>query len=280
MRGALAVLLLGLACAPRPRAGEGPREELVRAEGAVVRLVYAAADAEAAQQGAQVLPGALARAQRWGRLSAPVAITLQPDHDALEAAANQEGYPWMRGWARYASVDLQSPGSWQLVGAPDDAYVGEVLAHELTHCAMYQASASEWSWAYKGIPLWFREGMASVAAGQGHRRDGLERIARFYDEAGPGASASRSAAGGGRGDPLSDPEPLYRREDKLVYSTAHHAFEFLLARYGDAGVRAVLAEMSAGHRFDGAFERAIGIPPRAFEADFRRYVTWRGWKKG
>jgi hypothetical protein len=279
MRGVAVLLFAGLACLPRARDGDGPRETLVRAEGAAVRIVFGPADAESARQVAEVLPGALARAQRWGRLAVPVTVTLHADHEALETAVSQEGYPWMRGWARYASIDLQSPRSWELLGTPDDAYVGEVLAHELTHCVLYQVAASDWSWAYKGIPLWFREGMASVTAGQGHRREGLERIARFYDEARPALAVKGAAPEGGRGDPLSDPEPLYRREDKLVYSTAHHAFDFLLARYGEGRVRAVLAEMGAGHRFDGAFERALGLPPRAFEADFRRYAAWRGWSR-
>lgn len=241
-------------------------------------LRYQPEDAAAAEQVKRALARAVPAATRWGMLDASVQVTIHPTHEALEAAAQRPGEAWMRAWARYASVELQSPRTWSS-GRASDEQMAQLLAHELTHCAMYQASASEWSWAYKGIPLWFREGMASVAAGQGHRRDGLERIARFYDQLGPGVAASGRGAEGGRGDPLSDPEPLYRREDKLVYSTAHHAFEFFVERYGDAKVRAVLAEMSAGHRFEGAFERAVGIPPRAFEADFRRYVAWRGWKR-
>ena len=57
--------------------------------------------------------------------------------------------------------------------------VAELLTHELTHCLMYQRSATADSWPYKGIPLWFREGMASVTAHQGYRRPHDEDIARY-----------------------------------------------------------------------------------------------------
>jgi hypothetical protein len=63
-----------------------------------------------------------------------------------------------------------------------------------------------------------------------------------------------------------------------VYDTAHLAFQFLLARYGEDRVRGLLHAMSEGHLFRAAFEAVMGIPVEAFEADFRRYIVWRGWK--
>jgi hypothetical protein len=275
-RIALSCLVLALGCSAGLRElRRGELTDTVEAAGAVVRLVYPPSEAQAAKDVAAALPGALAIAQRWGPLSGPVTVRLHPDHESLEAAAGQDGFPWMRGWARFASVDLQSPRTWGLVASPDQAYVEEVLAHELTHCVMYQASGSEWSWAYKSIPLWFREGMASVTAGQAHRRDGLERLARFYARSGP--LPARAGDAGGHGDPLSRPELLYRTEDRLVYSAAHHAFRFLLDRYGERRVREVLAGMRSGAHFERAFQQAIGIAPARFEDEFRRYVAWRGW---
>ena len=45
------------------------------------------------------------------------------------------------------------------------AALNELLTHELTHCVMYQRAGTDLNWSLKGIPLWFREGMASVTAG-------------------------------------------------------------------------------------------------------------------
>ena len=80
------------------------------------------------------------------------------------------------------------------------------------------------------------------------------------------------------GDPLSDPDPLYQSEADLVYGTAHLAFQFLVSRYGEERVQKVLASMSVGHLFPDAFGSAIGIPVEEFEADFRRYIAWHGWR--
>jgi hypothetical protein len=38
--------------------------------------------------------------------------------------------------------------------------------------------------------------------------------------------------------------------------------------------------MGDGHGFQVAFSTAIGISAEAFEAEFRRYVAWRGWETG
>jgi hypothetical protein len=288
---ALALVLAAAAagCAPRLAGGGGdgrPRVERFTAGGAAFRLVYLDEDSAVAEQLKQVLAEVAPAAQRWGALQAPVTITVHPSHEALEAAVQREGFEWLRAWARYASIDLQSPRSWSFLG-PSREQIAELVLHELTHCAMYQNAGSEWSWPYKGIPLWFREGLASVNAGQGHRRPGPDRIARFYQGALPAAPGSGGGGGGngaprGRaradGDPLTDPEPLYQDDSELVYGTAHLAFEFLVRRYGEERVRAVLDHMGRGEFFGPAFRRAIGLAPEEFEREFRRYLIWEGWR--
>jgi hypothetical protein len=242
----------------------------VRAGEAVFHLQYVPEDAGTALQVKAVLEWAVSAAERWGRLSAPVLVTIHPTHRALEAAAHREGYPWLRAWARYGSLDLQSPRTWSR-GAASDAEVAQLLAHELTHCVMYQSAASERTWTNVGIPLWFREGMASVTAGQEHERARPEAIWRFYRE-------QRAAGTPSAGDPLAQPEPLYRWESELVYGTAHQAFRFLLDRYGEERVRRLVARMGEGSSFQDAFQHAVGISLQDFEGDFRRYVVWQGWR--
>jgi hypothetical protein len=277
--------VLASACAPRLAGGPEQRVRPVTVGGARFRILHQPEDRAAAEQVAAALLVAVPRVARWGGLSTPVTITIHPTHERLEAAVRRPGYGWLRAWARHSKIDLQSPRTWRLFGA-SDADVAELLTHELAHCAMYQQAATEYTWPFQGEPLWFREGLASVTAGQGYRRGTLEDLWRFYAEGGPAAGqedlpppgADPGGAGGGA-DPIANPEPLYQRRSHVVYDASHHAFAFLLARYGEARVRAVLRKMGEGRRFAEAFQAEIGISEAEFAADFRRYVVWQGWRR-
>lgn len=228
------------------------------------RLEYAPGDAEGAAMVRRAVEAAAPRLRRWGDFEAPPRITVLAHHDALEEATGKEGWPWLRAWARRDEVLVQSPTTW-FEGGATQAQTNELLLHELTHSLMYQLAAPGDDARKKGIPAWFREGMASVTADQGYRRGTLHELAR----------ALRAE----RGDPLGGGEGLWREESAAVYTTAHHAFGFLLERIGDRGVRRLLAAMRRGADFDAAFLEIAGGPRAAFEEDFRRYVlsqTWRG----
>jgi hypothetical protein len=281
----LASVLLAAGCAPRVADEEaGPRTERFEVDGAAFRVAYQPEDESVAKDLRRVLEEVYPIARRWGELRAPVTITIHPTHEALEEAVHRDGYEWLRAWARYATIDLQSPKSWSLFGA-DRQHFRELVLHELTHCVMYQNAATDWSWPYKGIPLWFREGLASVTAEQGYRRPQVKDIFVYYERHSPGAGDGAGGGGGGRGkarrgsDPLTDPEPLYQAESDVVYGTAHVAFEFLLGRYGEERVQAILRNMRQGDAFDDGFRKAIGIRSEDFEKEFRRYVIWQGWRR-
>jgi hypothetical protein len=244
-RPALAALvLLAAGCAPRLPAGSEPLAATVSVTVTVgeFRLVVVSRpeDAADARRVAAALEQAIPRAARWGTLEVPVTVTIHPSHAALEAAVRRPGYAWLRAWATYSAIELQSPATWRLFGARDRELL-ELLAHELTHCVMYQRATTAQGWRRQPIPLWFREGLASHAAGQAHRRGTVEDLWRFYREALPGSGDGEVAAGAAarlargrttRGDPLADPELLDQDRSGLVYGAAHHAFQFLLARYG------------------------------------------------
>lgn len=283
---AAALLVISAGCIHRVRTDVAPRVEDVKVGSARFVVTYWPDDARSARKVVDALALAAPRVARWGPLSQPVAITVRPTHDALEAAVHREGYDWLRAWARYAEIDIQSPDSWSIF-EPSEAEVVELVTHELAHCAMYQNAATEFNWPYKGIPLWFREGLASVTAHQGYRRGKLEDLWRYYEQSAagsggdgaPGASARVAAgSGAGEGDPIADPDPMYQRQSEVVYGAAHHAFRFLLERYGQRKVDEVLALMAGGKTFGRAFEDAIGITEPEFTADFRRYVVWQGWR--
>ncbi|MCP3101746.1 hypothetical protein LZ198_22985 [Myxococcus sp. K15C18031901] len=234
--------------------------------GAVITVEYRERDANAAAQVRLAVERALPRLARWGTFDDPVTIIVHPNHAALERAANRSGHDFLRAWARYEQIELQSPRTWTLLGA-SQPQVDELLLHELTHSLMYQVASDRMGWTRKRIPLWFREGMASYTAEQGYRVPSLEDLARFW--------GSPSGA-----DPIAQADTLYRGDSDIVYGAAHHAFTFLVRRYGEPAVRGILHAMSQGPDFPEAFVEAVGLPPDAFLRDFRHYILWRGFKGG
>ncbi len=289
MRGVAlaACLTLGVGCVHRVRVDVPPRVDDVRVGSVRFLVTYWPDDELSARKVTDALAVAVPRVTRWGTLPQTISITIRPTHQLLESAVRRDGYDWLRAWARYSEIDIQSPDSWSLF-KPSPQEVAELVTHELTHCAMYQHAATEFNWPYKGIPLWFREGLASVTAEQGYRRGKVEDLWRYYEQSAPGSGGdgapgarARVAAGpgAGEGDPIADPDPMYQRQSEVVYGAAHHAFRFLLDRYGEQKVAAVLELMARGRTFGRAFEEAIGITEPEFTADFRRYVVWQGWRR-
>jgi hypothetical protein len=160
---------------------------------------------------------------------------------------------------------LQSPRTWP--GPPvDDADLTELLAHELTHCLMFQRSAGPEDWTRRKIPLWFREGMASWTAKQGYRRPTLEDLARELARRPPK-------------EVFTDGEALSKTQERFVYGMAHHAFSFLMKRYGEETVDKILTGMHGGLLFTVAFARAVGIEEDVFADEFERFVRWGGHRR-
>ncbi|MFW5878929.1 MAG: hypothetical protein ACOCVR_03835 [Myxococcota bacterium] len=200
----------------------------------------------------------------WGELQHRVHIDILPSHDALESAVGRRGYPWLRAWARFDEVFLQSPATYDLFerGAGN---LTELLTHELTHCVMYQRAATreEWRARDRSIPIWFREGMASYTARQGHRRLSEARLVEWREKTGR--------------DPLGEAPALYQRRPEIAYGAAHWAFAFLVERYGARAVRGILDAMYEGRDFHLAFEEVIGLSVRTFREEYLRYLDWGGW---
>jgi hypothetical protein len=248
-------------------------------------IVYSPEDAASAAKVRRALEDSVPRIERWGGLRYPVTVTVHPTHEALEDAVHRQKYEWLRAWARFQTIDLQSPRTWSFFGARQGK-LDELLTHELTHCAMYQAAGDEHTWMYKDIPRWFAEGIAAFTARQGYRYGGIEELWAFYQEKLPGSGGgvparTRAAAYAvpQPGDPIVDSDQLYQDQSDVVYGAAYHAAEFLVSRYGEGRVYEVIRLMGTGLRFPAAFAKAIGISDAEFAADFRRYVLWQGWRR-
>lgn len=265
------VLAPGCAAARRSPGVEAPSRAspdavLVETEVGSFRVEAPPSDEDGAQKVREAIIHAGPKLAKWGTLREPVVVRVHPTHKALERAAERSGYAWLRAWARYDVVDVQSPRTWGLFGA-NQSQVDELLLHELTHSVMYQVASDRANWRRTGIPVWFREGMASYTSEQGYRWPSLEQLTRYLSD-------------NPKQDVLAFPAEMYQEESAVVYGAAHHAFTFLVKRYGEASVRALLKEMGQGATFPAAFEHAVGLPLASFERDFDRYVRWRGFKGG
>ena len=236
---------------------EAPLAVEVRGPGLLFEVRY---PRDHAMEAAHIGGGLLAagpRLSRWGRFRHGVTVRILPDHEALEARIGVHGYPWLRAWAFGDQILLQSPRSWGEPSADAREDVAELLVHELTHALMYQLLQPADGGFPEEPPLWFREGMASVTAGQGHRRLALDGLRRWQQEH-PSAD-------------LLHPTPeLYRTEKEAVYAAAHRAFELLVASRGDQSVRDVLRSVRSGARFEDAFAATTGEPLAGFEAKAMR----------
>jgi len=245
-----------LACAtarPSAPAADQPLTARVQAPGLLFELSYLSSDAADVARIGSGLLAAGPRLSRWGSFRQGIVVRVYPDHESLEAAVERRGYLWLRAWAYGDQILLQSPRSWNSVSLDEE--LSELLAHELTHSLMYQLMDSgDGPAALEEPPLWFREGMASVTAGQGHRRLSAEELSRWI-AAHPGA------------DVLHPSVELYRAEKEAVYGAAHRSFDLLLNVAGEQAVRDVFRGVREGARFADAFKAATGHGLSEFEQE-------------
>ena len=172
---------------------------------------------------------ALHDVNRWGTLQMLLTITLHGNHKELEKAVGVRDYGWLRAWATYDTIDIQTPGTWG--GGRLEERIKKVLTHELTHTIMYQAIGTKDTWASIYIPIWFREGMASTTARQGNWRFSRNELNQRFLSNAPSINL------------FSNPKTLLQTEARLIYSASHWLFTDLIARYGEDSVRNLLKEI-------------------------------------
>jgi tetratricopeptide (TPR) repeat protein len=119
------------------------------------------------------------------------------------------------------------------------------LFHEYAHALFHRATGG------KPAPTWLNEGLADVA--------------RLRGDPGPQVRCHPDVHRALEGSFQRIPD---WRSASLAYLEARHAVERIAERHGEAGVRAVLAELSTGAPFPAAFERALGEEYATFAAAF------------
>jgi hypothetical protein len=265
-------LLLGLGaggCAT-PRARE---PEVVVSGSGQIRVEFVEWHEETSDLLKQAVPRAAKVLDRWGGLSEPVRITVVNSHWELEETVGRP-LPGISAWARRNQVVLWDPRWWPLAPGVEEhgplaaqiraTQVTDLLKHELTHSLMFQrAGGPPWDPANR-IPFWFREGMATVTAGEGSQWPPPESLAQWLSSH-PGV------------DLLKDAPKLVRTHPEIAYGAAFHAFQFLEGRYGDATVLRILDRMRVREGFPDSFKEILGISVQSFATDFRRYLQWRGF---
>ena len=208
-------------------------------------LEFMEEDRQESQRVQDALQKAMDKVSRWGNLPYPTTIKVYPSHQSLLLAVRRFGLDWLRGWACFDTVYLQSPRTWVI---PDrQKRLEELLTHELAHVLTYQQASTPENWHDLALPFWFREGFASVVAEQGERRGTKKHVKSYY--------LSETFVG----DPLLQPEKVMKDQPAMAYAIAHWCFHDLLAHIGKERILAVFEEMRQGRRFRRAFYLATGL---------------------
>ena len=272
MKRALVATLL-LAGAPCCVTVRGSDPALLQTDAGTVRVDFVEWNEETSDLLRSAVPEAAKALSRWGGLREPVRITVVNSHWELEEMVGRP-LPGLSAWAKRTQVVLWDPRWWPLppIVQQDPALAARIrrtqvtglLKHELTHSLMFQrAGPPKWD-PQDRIPFWFREGMATVTAGEGAQWPPPESLSQWLVKH-PEAELLRNA------------QTLARTNPAIAYGAAYHAFDFLAHRYGDATVLRILDLMRVHGGFPEAFREALGISVDSFETDFRRYLGWRGF---
>ena len=266
-----ALLLGGALCCVGVRRSDAA---MLQTEAGTIRLDFVEWHDETADLLKWAVPRAATVLTRWGGLHEPVRITVVNSHWELEEMVGRP-LPGISAWARRTQIVLWDPRWWPLPPSAQDnptlaatlrrTQVIGLLKHELTHSLMFQRVGRLPADPGNRIPFWFREGMATLTAGEGAQWP-------------PPESLSQWLAKHPDVDLLQDAPNLARTDPAIAYGAAYHAFAFLERRYGDATVLQILDEMRVRDGFPDAFREALGISVETFATDFRRYLSWRGFQ--
>jgi len=169
----------------------------------------------------------------------PIPVVLYPDRTYQE-----EGHVSWSAGVYDGKVRLPSAGA--------DLYslrFRGTLFHEYAHALFQRATGG------KGGPAWLNEGFADVA--------------KLRADPGPAVRCTSDV----HRYPLRTLEGSFgrigdHRSAHLAYLEGRHAVERILERHGEAGVRALLAELATGAPFAAAFARALGEEYATFAAAF------------
>lgn len=199
--------------------------------------------------------------QMWGKLEHPIHVRIFPTHVSLEQAVNRQ-YRWLRAWAMFDQLYLQSPRTWH---PRQRSSLPKLLVHELTHVIMFQQCCSSQNWFRQHIPFWFREGMASVTAEQGTWRMSRMQLRELLQSDWGKVF-------------WQNPSKHLDRSQREAYSLAHWMFVDLMRwcrnknAQGTSAILQLLQHMKQGHAFASAFQHSCGVSLAGFRERFLQHA--------
>jgi hypothetical protein len=209
-----------------------------------------------------VLQQAAATAQRSDRLAAMGGLrrtVFLEVLDRMEDVTRRGAPEWAGGFTTGPTqVYLLSYAIGTLCGRPRPW--NEMTLHELAHAQL-------WQWAGSQQPRWFKEGYAMWVARQ--------------DPAASTADIAWWAVRFGGQRPLtttwSAPEtttaPVAERSRVTdAYGVSCEGVRFLVERFGESALKAIITGMHEGAGFDEAFRAATGLTSEAFEQAFLEHL--------
>ena len=259
---AILIICLGACAAKQNVRFDRYRDYLFPELEAQIHVEYTSENHWDAEFVAEAMKHAVPKVSQWGRFREPLLIRIFPKHENLEQAIERRNYPWLRGWSRFDEILLQAPSTWG--GVKLEKRVRELITHELTHVVMYQTIGDADDWYGKPIPFWFREGMASFVAEQGHFRLSRIELAAYY------------LGEGYVGDPISEAAKIVRTHPKEVYSVGHWMFSDLVEKVGREKIVRLMRTMRQGLTFREAWLETLGFPLSEFVDDWRETLIAGG----
>ncbi len=193
--------------------------------------------------GDQLLATALAALDRLeqrigGTVPGPMMIMIYETTSDMRAALPPNSADWIGGQAR--------PDLGLIIGAiapGNDAEVGRLIPHELSHLVLYQATENN----YGGTPVWFDEGLA--VANQDSPDFGF--TARVKTAASDGELIPLRA--------LASSFPNDPEKALLSYAQSESIVRYIEATYGVDGIARLVDQFRQGVTDDVAIESALGV---------------------
>lgn len=193
----------------------------------------------------------------------PLNLYLYPSIEDLRAALEMAGRNWAGGQARPELGAI-------LVAIPDDnralSRMERDIPHELTHLIVYSVTGPE---GYRHVPAWLDEGLATANE---LRPDPALEVALNQARA-EGQLLPLTA--------LCPPFPVDPEAALLAYAQSASLVRTVRDRYGNTGIRDLLAAYADGAGCESGIERGLGITAHQFErlwhADLVGLSGWIVW---
>lgn len=224
-----------------------------------VQVFSAAADAAVGQHALTVTVDAVRRfSQDFGvDVEGPIRVVVYPSQRDLLGALPAQSAEWIGGFAR---PDLRLIVTGLSPGPGMERELRRVLSHEVVHLMVEQATHNP----YNAPPAWLDEGLASYYQEVEDTRFDtvLQRAVR------DGRLISVRA--------LNSSFPVDPDTALLSYAESRSIVQFIIERYGEEGMAALLRVFRDGVSYDEAVERALGVTIEELDRAWKEWLGYPG----